>query len=154
MWPNVPTPPFTAAGSAPPPPDAYCASQSPRALPFPLEAPPPAPGMLGPRGVTQARQLRPLRLWPRRSWGGWFYHGVNAGKRSLQHLGGLRSHREDPSVSSEGVSGTLGTWAGSGAAPVAGPSPASGCWEGWEAARRRGFLGRSKRTPAGREVGG
>uniref|UniRef100_A0AAA9TFI1 Ubiquitin-conjugating enzyme E2 W n=1 Tax=Bos taurus TaxID=9913 RepID=A0AAA9TFI1_BOVIN len=25
--------------------------------------------MLGPRGVTRARQLRPLRLWPRRPWG-------------------------------------------------------------------------------------
>nr|XP_012590820.1 ubiquitin-conjugating enzyme E2 W isoform X2 [Microcebus murinus] len=24
--------------------------------------------MLGPRGVTRARQLRPLRLWPRRPW--------------------------------------------------------------------------------------
>jgi hypothetical protein len=40
-------------------------SQSPPAIPFPSEAPPPAPGMLGPSGVTRARRLRPLRLWPR-----------------------------------------------------------------------------------------
>lgn len=50
-------------------PEAQRASQSPLAVPFPPEAPPPAPRMLGPRGVTRARQLRPLRLWPRRPWG-------------------------------------------------------------------------------------
>ena len=95
--------------------------------------------MLGPRGVTRARQLRPLRLWPRRPWGdgtimaSMQVRGVCSIWAGSVAAGRMRAF--PPGV----CLGLWGTRAGSRAAPETGPSHLQGVGEGGEAARRGGW---------------
>lgn len=142
------------APACPSPPEAQRASQSPPAVPFPPEAPPPAPRMLGPRGVTRARQLRPLRLWLRRPWGDGsimasmqvsgvcsIWAGEGAAERTQAFCRGRR----------------LGLWStrtGSGAALVASPFPASGRWGGVRGGEKKGGGGGSSVGRSGHQLAG
>ena len=130
----------------------------PSSRPLPIGGPAPRAQDAGPPRRDASTAAPPPASLASPALGGWFHHGVNAGERSLQHLGGRGSRRENASVLSGAASGTLGHPGGLGSGPGSQSFPSLRTLGRGERRREegrgRGVLGRSKRTPAGREVGG
>lgn len=150
---RVPTAPLTAPPPAPPR-GRPARRPIPSRHPLPIAGPAPAPGLLGPCGVTRARRLRPLRLWPRRPWGdGSIMASMQV--RGVCSIWAGEGAVERMRVFRRGLClGPWGTRAGSGTAPVARPSSASGLWAGVRGGKKKGgvsvAVGRSGHQPAGK----
>ena len=150
--PKVGTAPFTVPSLAPPPPGRLARQPIPWRYPLPIGGPAPRARDAGaPRRDASTAAPPPASL-ASPALGGWYHHGVNAGKRSLQHLGGLRCRGEDESLSSGGVSGSVGHPGGLQSGPGDRSFPPSGRWGGVRGGEKGGVVsvGRSGHQPAGK----
>lgn len=127
--------------ACPSPPGGSARQPIPSRRPLPTGGPAPGAQDAGPPRRDASTATPPPASLASPALGGWFHHGVNAGERSLQHLGGRGSSREDASVLSGAASGTLGHPDGLGSGPGGRSFPSFrtlGRGERWREGRGRG----------------